>query len=138
MLGLAVAATLAVMPAPECPVKLESSRGGGGAVTYRTRPSCPIGFDSTREAMRQLLAHAGGEDRVQLHLGRIVDYPWLSALLEKHGGRADNAAVARTLKAMPELGHLFPGWTIRSVAVEKVLVRGGRPYDAILWLVLVR
>ena len=133
------------MPAPECPVKLESSRGGGGAVTYRTRPSCPIGFDSTREAMRQLLAHAGKDDRVpaghplvQVHLGRIVDYPWLSALLEKHGGRTDNLAVARALKAMPELGHLFPGWTIRSVAVEKVLVRGGRPYDAILWLVLVR
>ena len=138
MLELLVAATLAVMPAPECPVKLESSRSGGGTWTYRTRPACPIGFDSTREAMRQLLAHAGKDDRVQVHLGRIVDYPWLSALLEKHGGRTDNLAVARSLKAMPELGHLFPGWEIRSVSVEKVLVRNGRPYDAILWVVLAR
>lgn len=138
MLELLVAATLAVVPAPECPVKLESSVSGGGVRTYRPRPACPIGFDSTREAMRQLLAHAGREDRVQVHMGRIVEYPWLSALLEKHGGRTDNLAVARTLKAIPELGHLFPGWEIRAVSVEKVLVRNGRPYDAILWLVLVR
>lgn len=138
MLEFLVAATLSVMPAPECPVKLESNRASGGGVTYRARPACPIGFDSTREAMRQLLAHAGHADRVSLHLGRIVDYPWLSALLEKQGGRADNGAVARALKATPELGHLFPGWEIRSVSVEKVLVRNGRPYDAILWVVLVR
>jgi hypothetical protein len=138
VLELLVAATLAVVPAPECPVKLESSVSGGGVRTFRPRPACPIGFDSTREAMRQLLAHAGREDRVQVHMGRIVEYPWLSALLEKHGGRTDNLAVARTLKAIPELGHLFPGWEIRAVSVEKVLVRNGRPYDAILWLVLAR
>lgn len=138
MLEFLVAATLSVMPAPECPVKLESSRAGGGAWTYRARPTCPIGFDTTREAMRQLLGHAARESSVQLHLGRIVDYPWLSALLEKHGGRTDNLAVARSLKAMPELGHLFPGWEVRSVSVEKVLVRNGRPYDAIMWVTLAR
>ena len=97
MLEFLVAATLSVMPAPECPVKLESNRASG-SVTYRARPACPIGFDSTREAMRQLLAHTGNADRVSLHMGRIVDYPWLSALLEKHGGRTDNLAVARALK----------------------------------------
>jgi len=47
-------------------------------------------------------------------------------------------AVAKTLHAMPELGHLFPGWRIEGVSVEKVLVRERRPFDAQVWIMLSR
>lgn len=137
MLSLFLASAIGVHPAPECPVRLEL-RVEQAQRILRARPACPIGFDSTREAMRALLGHAGGEARVQVFLGRIVDYPWLSALLERAGGGTDNAAVAKTLRAMPELGHLFPGWRIERVSVEKVLVRKRRPFDAQLWIVLSR
>ena len=137
MLGLLIAANIGVHPAPECPVRLEA-RAEGGTRIFRPRPACPIGFDSTREAVRALLSHAGGDAEVRLHMGRIVDYPWLSALLERAGGGTGNAQVARTLRGMAELGHLFPGWSVRALSVEKVLVRNGRPYDAILWLTLAR
>jgi len=137
VLSLLLAASVGVHPAPECPVTLEVRTESTGRI-YRPRPACPIGFDSTRDAVRALLAHAGAEAEVTLHLGRIVDYPWLSALLERAGGGTKNAEVAKTLRAIPELGHLVPGWTIRAVSVEKVLVRKGRPYDAILWLRLSR
>jgi len=137
VLELLYAAALGVYPAPECPVRLEV-RAESGRRILRARPACAIGFDSTREAMRTLLGHAGGEARATVFLGRIVDYAWLSALLERAGGGRDNAAVAKTLRAMPELGHLFPGWRIEQVSVEKVLVRNRRPFDAQLWIVLSR
>jgi len=134
---LLLAASIGVHPAPECPVRLEL-RVEQGTHILRARPACAIGFDSTREAMRALLGHAGGDARVQVFLGRIVDYPWLSALLERAGGGLDNAAVAKTLHAMPELGHLFPGWRVERVSVEKVLVRERRPFDAQVWITLAR
>lgn len=137
MLELLLAAGVGVHPAPECPVQLEV-RVENTQRHYRPRPACPIGFDSSREALRVLLAHAGSDTEARLHLGRIVDYPWLSALLERAGGRTDNASVAKTLRAMPELAHLLPGWTITAVSVEKVLVRNRRPYDAIVWITLAR
>jgi len=137
VLELVLAATVAVHPAPECPVRLELRIESAQRI-LRARPACPLGFDSTREAMRALLGHAGGDARVQVFLGRIVDYPWLSALLERAHGGTDNAAVAKSLQAMPELGHLFPGWRIERVSVEKVLVRKQRPFDAQLWIVLAR
>ncbi|MSQ54403.1 MAG: hypothetical protein EXR31_03440 [Betaproteobacteria bacterium] len=137
MLELLLAATVGVHPAPECPVRLEI-RSESTARIFRPRAACPLGFDSTREAVRALLAHAGTDTEVRMHMGRIVEYPWLSALLEHAGGGTDNARVARTLRGIPELGHLFPGWAITALSVEKVLVRRGRPYDAILWLTLTR
>jgi hypothetical protein len=137
MLELLLASSIGVHPAPECPVRLEM-RVEDSRRILRPRPACPIGFDSTREAVRALLAHAGPDTQVHLHMGRIVDYPWLSALLERAGGGTTNTAVAKTIQATPELGHLFPGWSIASVSVEKVLVRNRKPYDAILWITLVR
>ncbi len=137
MLELLLAAAVGVHPAPECPVRLEV-RVEGGRRHFRPRPACPIGFDSTRDALRTLLAHAGTDTEARLHMGRIVEYPWLSALLEHAGGRTDNRSVAQTLRGIAELGHLFPGWTVTAISVEKVLVRRGRPYDAILWLTLKR
>jgi hypothetical protein len=137
MLELLLAASVGVHPAQECPVRLEV-RVVEAVRHYRTRPACPIGFDSTRDALRALLAHAGTDTEARLLMGRIVDYPWLSALLERAGGRSDNLSVAKTLRAMPELAHLVPGWTITAVSVEKVLVRNRRPYDAILWITLAR
>ena len=137
MLELLLAASIGVHPAPECPVQLEM-RVEDSRRILRPRPACPIGFDSTREAVRALLVHAGTDTQARVHMGRIVDYPWLSALLERAGGGTTNTAVAKTLQAMPELGHLFPGWRVSAVSVEKVLVRQRRPYDAILWITLAR
>lgn len=137
MLEFLLAASVGVHAAPECPVTLEIRVESTGRI-FRPRPACPIGFDSTRDALRALLAHAGDDAEVRLHMGRIVEYPWLSALLERAGGGTSNAQVARTLRGIPELSRLFPGWSIGSLSVEKVLVRKGRPYDAILWITLKR
>lgn len=137
MLELLLAASIGVHPAPECPVQLEMRIEDSRRI-LRPRPQCPIGFDSTREAVRALLAQAANDTEARIHLGRLVDYPWLSALLERAGGGTTNAAVAKTLHAMPELGHLFPGWTVTAVSVEKVLVRDKKPFDAIVWITLSR
>lgn len=137
MLEWLVAASLGVHAAPECPVRLES-RVEDGRRMLRARPACPLGFDSSRDAMRALLAHAGGDAEVRVMLGRLVDYPWLSALLERSRAGTANAQVAQALRALPELGHLFPGWRLSAVSVEKVLVRNGGPHDAIVWLTLER
>lgn len=137
MLELLLAATVGVHPAPECPVKLEVRTESTRRI-FRPRPACALGFDSAREAMHALLSHAGTDTEVRMHMGRVVEYPWLSALLERAGGGTSNAQVARTLRDIAELGHLFPGWKIAGLSVEKVLVRNGRPYDAILWLTLQR
>jgi hypothetical protein len=141
VLSLLVAAAIGAYAAPECPVHLgvrTEGRGADARRLYEVRPSCPLGYDSSREALHRLLANAGGADEVRLHMGRIERYAWLSALLAHAGGGTGNAEVARTLRGIPDLARLFPGWTIRALSVEKVLVKDGRPYDAILWITLAR
>src|SRR6185369_6031666 len=166
MLELALATVLAVHPAPECKVALESREETPHRI-LRLRPECPIGYKSTHAALRALLAHAeGGEARVSF--GRIVEYPWLSSLLAREAsvsrnwdaaaGRPvkghENQWVAQMLRAMPEFTALFDSWQIAGVSVEKVLIKpatplplaGGAPlpanarlpYDAILWVTLRR
>lgn len=165
MLELALATVLAVHPAPECEVKLEAREEAPHRI-LRMRPSCPIGYASTHAALRALLQHADGEARVLF--GRIVEYPWLSALLAREAsvsrrwdasaGRPyqghENQWVAQMLRAMPEFTALFDSWHIAGVSVEKVLIKPAAqlplpdgaplardarlPYDAILWVTLKR
>ena len=166
MIELALATVLAVHPAPECDVKLEAREEQPHRV-LRMRPSCPIGHASTHAALRALLLHpADGEAHVLF--GRIVEYPWLSALLAREAsvsrrwdatkGRPykghENQWVAQMLRAMPEFTALFDSWEITGISVEKVLVKPAAqlplpegapiprearlPYDAILWVTLRR
>lgn len=165
MLEIALATLLAVHPAPECQVMLEAREESPHRI-LRIRPSCPIGYASTHAALRALLGHAEREARVSF--GRIVDYPWLSALLarEASGARSwdasagrprsggENQWVARMLGAMPEFTALFDSWQIAGISVEKVLLKPAAqlplaeraplarearlPYDAILWVTLRR
>jgi len=165
MLELALATVLAVYPAPECQVMLEAREEVPHRV-LRMRPSCPIGYASTHAALQTLLGHAGTEARI--NFGRIVEYPWLSALLaqEASGSRSwdasagrprsggENPWVARMLARMPEFTALFDSWQIAGISVEKVLLKPAAqlplaagapvpanarlPYDAILWVTLRR
>lgn len=167
MFELALATVLAIHPAPECPVTLEAREETPRRI-LRLRPSCPIGYSSTHAALRALLAHSAGEPEARVSFGRIVEYPWLSALLAREAsvsrnwdaatGRPvrghENQWVAQMLRAMPEFTALFDAWQIAGVSVEKVLIKpaaelplpsgapvppGARlPYDAILWVTLRR
>jgi hypothetical protein len=166
MLALALATVLAIHPAPECSVGLESSEETPHRI-LRLRPACPIGYESTHASLRALLAHAG-ETEARVSFGRIVEYPWLSSLLAREASVArtwdagkgrpvkghENQWVAQMLRGMPEFTVLFDSWQIAAVSVEKVLVKpaaqlslpagapvpaGARlPYDAILWVTLRR
>jgi len=165
MLELALATVIAVHPAPECRVLLEAREEAPHRV-LRLRPSCPIGYSSTHAALQALLANAGSEARISF--GRIVDYPWLSALLAREASVArtwdasagrprsggENQWVARMLAAMPEFTALFDRWQIAGISVEKVLLKPAAelplpegaplprearlPYDAILFVTLRR
>ena len=166
MLELALAAVLAIYPAPECTVALESREETPHRI-LRLRPSCPIGHSSTHAALRALLTHSDATE-ARVSFGRIVEYPWLSSLLAREASVArgwnaaagrpvkghENQWVAQMLRAMPEFTVLFDTWQIAAVSVEKVLIKpaaqlplaagapvpaGARlPYDAILFVTLRR
>ena len=166
MLELALAAVLAIYPAPECTVTLESREETPHRI-LRLRPSCPIGHSSTHAALRALLAHADATE-ARVSFGRIVEYPWLSSLLAREASVApgwnsaagrpvkghENQWVAQMLRAMPEFTVLFDMWQITAVSVEKVLIKPAAqlplaagapvaanarlPYDAILFVTLRR
>ena len=166
MLALALSTVLAIHPAPECKVTLESSEETPHRI-LRLRPSCPIGRASTHASVRALLAHTDATE-ARVSFGRIVEYPWLSSLLAREAsvsrtwdlgkGRPvrghENQWVAQMLRAMPEFTVLFDKWQIAGVSVEKVLVKPAAelrlpagapipadarlPYDAILWVALRR
>jgi hypothetical protein len=166
VIELALAAVLAIYPAPECTVTLESREETPHRI-LRMRPSCPIGPSSTHAALRALLAHADAAE-ARLSLGRIVEYPWLSSLLAREASVArgwdakagrplkghENQWVAQMLRAMPEFTVLFDKWQIAGVSVEKVLIKPAAqlslpagapvpadarlPYDAILFVTLRR
>ncbi len=166
MIELLAAAAFATHPAPECAVALE--RREEARLVLRLRPSCPLGFSSTHGAVRAILAHAGEARELCLAFGRIVEYPWLSALLARQASSSrrwdpaagrplegtENAYVAAALRGMPEFTALFDSWRILGVSVEKVLRRPARelslpagaplpgsallPYDAQLWVRLAR
>lgn len=166
MLELLIASAFAAFPAAECPVALERREEMG--LVLRLRPSCPIGFASTRGAVRAILSDAGGAKEVSLAFGRLAEYPWLSTLLSRQAsssrvwdhaagkarGESDNSYVAAALRGMPEFTVLFDDWRIAGVSVEKVLVKPARelslpqgaplpagsllPWDAIVWVTLAR
>ena len=167
MLELALAAVLAIHPAPECAVTLESREEAPHRI-LRLRPACPIGYSSTHAALRALLSHSGDAHEARVLFGRIVEYPWLSSLLAREASVArgwnakagrpmkghENQWVAQMLRAMPEFTALFDKWQIAGVSVEKVLIKPAAqlplaagapvpasarlPYDAILWVTLRR
>lgn len=167
MFEVALATVLAIHPAPECAVALESREESPRRV-LRLRPSCPIGYSSTHAALQALLAHAAEGTEARLSFGRIVEYPWLSSLLAREASSSrhwdaaagrpvrgtENQWVARMLLAMPEFTALFDSWQIAGVSVEKVLIKPAAhlplatgaplrpdarlPYDAILWVTLRR
>jgi hypothetical protein len=165
MLELALAAVLAIYPAPECTVTLESREETPHRI-LRLRPSCPIGHSSTHAALRALLAHADATE-ARVSFGRIVEYPWLSSLLAREASVARNwdARAGRPVKGTRILGRadaarnaeftvLFDKWQIAAVSVEKVLIQPAAqlplaagapvpanarlPYDAILFVTLRR
>ncbi|MEZ5444979.1 MAG: hypothetical protein R3F45_04240 [Gammaproteobacteria bacterium] len=151
--------------ASECEVALEvqpSDRQPG----LRLRPACKLGLESTRAALAAMLPEALNDapaaGAISLFMGRVEEYPWLSGGLAdaalvsprwdarhgrlREGDQGINAFVAGLLRADPRLQTLLPGWTLRSVSVEKVLVgpseqyapmasrRGDAPFDAMFWL----
>ena len=166
MLELLIASAFAAFPAAECPVALERRAEMG--LVLRLRPACPIGYASTRGAVRAILSHAAGEKDLSLAFGRLAEYPWLSTLLSRQAsssriwdpatgrarGESENSYVAAVLRGMPEFTALFGDWRIAGVSVEKVLVKPARelslaqgaplppasllPWDAIVWVTLAR
>jgi hypothetical protein len=158
-----LSAALLLAQAPACAVAIEHPAPG----LARLRPACPIGFGATHAAVREVLAKAqGGEAR--LYLGRLVEYPWLSATLARQAsssriwdpetgtarGETHNSYVATVLRHLPEFGALFDKWSIAGVSVEKVLLKPAAelplaqgaplppgsllPYDAQVWVTLRR
>jgi hypothetical protein len=153
-----------VYAAPECEVRLEAR----AEQPLRLRPACPLGFSSTHGAVRALLAQAGPAREARVHFGRIVEFPWLSALVARQAassriwdpaagvarGESPESYVAAALRNMPEFTVLFDRWAIASVSVEKVLLKPAAalpmpagsplppesrlPYDALLTVVLRR
>jgi hypothetical protein len=140
MLELLIAAAMAAFPAAECMVALE--RMEQERVILSLRPACPIGYASTRGAMRELLAHADGAAALSVDFGRIERYAWLSEMLARQAsssrrwdlaagrphdveGKAvhENAYVAAALRGMPEFTALFGRWQIAGISIEKVLVK---------------
>ncbi|MCG3201540.1 MAG: hypothetical protein NFCOHLIN_01410 [Gammaproteobacteria bacterium] len=150
--------------ARECEVALESLPSDRQP-SLRLRPACRLGLDSTRVALGTMLPRALGDPPAGafgLFMGRVEEYPWLSAGLvdaalrsprwdERHqrlrGGEGGiNAFVAELLRADERLRTLLPGWALRNVSVEKVLVgpaeryapqarsKGNAPFDAMCWL----
>jgi len=120
-----------VYVAPECQVVLEVR----AEQPLRLRPACPLGFASTHNAVRALLAKAGDAPEVRLHFGRIADYPWLSTLIARQAsssrvwepmegrarGESNESYLANTLRSVPEFTVLFDRWRIVSVSAQDVL-----------------
>jgi len=140
MLELLIAAGIAAFPAAECNVALE--RMEKERLILSLRPACPIGYSSTRGAMRELLARADGAPAFSVDFGRIERYAWLSEMLARQAsssrrwnlaagrpheleGKAvhENAYVAAALRGMPEFTALFGRWQVAGISVEKVLVK---------------
>lgn len=151
--------------ARECTVGLEFGEQTP-VPTLRLRPACRLGLESTRAAIAALLAGAPPESAaatsISIFIGRIEEYPWLSAALAqaaqhspqwnarrgrmKEANGLINRFVADLVMARPELHSLLPGWRLTAVSVEKVLVgeaerylpgaglRGNLPFDAMCWL----
>ncbi len=151
--------------ARECEVALEY-QPSDRRHTLRLRPACRLGLESTRAALAAMLPRAldnepaGGT--ISVFMGRVEEYPWLSggltdaALMSprwdarhgrlRGGDQGINAFVAGLLRADQRLQTLLPGWTLRHVSVEKVLVgpsdkyaptaalKGNGPFDAMFWL----
>jgi hypothetical protein len=166
MLEFLIAAAIGGYAAPECEIAFE--RFEETRTILRLRPACPVGFTSTRAAVRQVLEQAGDASAITLSFGRIERYAWLSDSLARQASSSrrwnaaagrpveghENAYVAAALRGMPEFTVLFEGWTVAGVSVEKVLVRraaelslpagapvapGAKlPWDAILWVTLRR
>jgi hypothetical protein len=139
VLELLIAAAIGAYVAPECGVEFEKFEETPQVL--RLRPACQIGYASTQEAVRAILAQAGAAE-ISLAFGRIERYPWLSDLLTRQGrppkGK-ENAYVAAALRGIPDFIALFEGWQVAGVSVEKVLLNKEKlPYDAILWVKLKR
>jgi hypothetical protein len=153
---------------PDCAVRIEQHADVGQRPFFRLRPDCPLSRASTVTAVATLRANAAQARAISVGFGRIVRYPWLSALLAREASSAPgwnatrgrpqqghaNAFVARLLKRSLEFRSLFGAWTLRSVSVEKVLVKSAAeldlpagapfsatarfPFDAQLWVQLER
>ena len=122
-----------VYAAPECQVVLEVR----AEQPLRLRPACPLGFASTHNAVRALLAKAGDAREAKLHFGRIVEYPWLSSIIARQAssslvwdpaegrarGETAESYVAHMLRGVPEFTVLFDRWQLVSISVEKVLIK---------------
>jgi hypothetical protein len=160
----ALSAALLIAQAGACEVAIEHKP----SAELRLRPACPAGFNATREAVRKALLMAGERGEARLHLGRLVEYPWLSSMLARQAsssrvwdpvegtarGETDNSYVAAALRSMPEFRTLFDTWSIAAISVEKVLRKPAAelplaqgtplspqallPYDAIVWVTLKR
>jgi hypothetical protein len=166
MFEILIAAAFGAFQAPECLVSFE--RREETRLILRLRPACTLGYSSTQDAVRALLAREGEARELSLAFGRIERYGWLSTLLARqasssrrwdlaagkpHDGH-ENAYVAAALRGMPEFTALFGRWQIAGVSVEKVLIKTATelplaqgaplpaasklPYDAMLWVYLKR
>jgi len=166
-------AALTVPPAGEptvstadCTVRIEARAEESRRPFYRLRPDCGLSRGSTKTALDAVQASAPASREISVGFGRIVRYPWLSALLAREASSAPgwnaargqpqkghaNAFVARLLERSPEFRALFTDSRLVSVLVEKVLVAPAReldlpagapfpasarfPYDAQLWVVI--
>ena len=166
MLEILIAAAFGAFQAPECLVAFERHEETG--VILRLRPPCTLGYGSTQGAVRALLAQEGEAREVSVSFGHLERYPWLSTLLARQASSSrrwslaagrpyaghENAYVAAALSGMPEFTALFERWRVAGVSVEKVLRKRAAelslpegapvapeallPYDAILWVTLVR
>jgi hypothetical protein len=100
---------------------------------------CVPNYFATRQAVKTAVRQAGRRDRLQIRLGRVAGYPWLSSLLARQASAsrywpeerdAPEAYVTRALLGMPEFTGLFdPEWRIAGLVVQDVRLKPASMLD---------
>jgi hypothetical protein len=127
-------AALLIAAAP-CVMDVEWRNEGDVALVA----DCPHNYFATRQAVKAAARQAGRRDRLQIRLGRVADYPWLSSMLARQASSSRNwpemrdapeAYVTRALLGMPEFTRLFDSqWRIASLVVQDVRLKPASQLD---------
>jgi len=131
-------------PPAECRVQTSVADQSAGILSVRVRANCPVSREQLKAALRELAPSAFAADarpaELRVDLGRLVEHPWLSTALaraalasrewDKARGRPRQRNVNQFSGTLLRLGGaldgLVPGWTLKAVSAEKVLVQSAR------------
>jgi hypothetical protein len=123
-----------LLAAAACAIAIDAQQDG----SLLLRPACPVQFSATRAAVSDALSRSASRRELTLHLGRLEQFPWLSALLARQAsssrqwgdGVEANDYVRRALLGMPEFTVLVdPPWRIAGLAVAGVRLKAARELD---------